>query len=369
MYKPLIRYLVASPYGDISVDEKKLELILEGDPLKTPYRLYFQTIEDFLQRNRFKHIIEVINKKYKINISLKEIYEILIRAEKHGVLYHPASIEIFHKKGITKFGLNIAFTERGKTTLKNEFKILKKLHIKYKLPYLPEPYIFNEINSIAFLLEEWFENYHEFHMSIDKHGRKRLKLWEFGKGYKFLSGKQEFEIYKEVAKILTLYYDIYEFDQIYPWHHAAGDFIAHVNNKRIELRLTTARDYKPFMEFEHKKVHPFLPLFYFLLNLTIRTRLDKLDGIGKVVWADSFTIEATLSGFFKALKLKKDKKTDWELTNKFLNLLKSFKKEDLYSTCNPILRLYRGTEDLKIIKSNLDEHIEKLYIILQNLPS
>ncbi len=369
MSKPLIKHFVTSPYGDIRVDEEKLKLTLEGDPLKTSYRLYFQAIEDFLQKNRFRTIIELINKKYKINISLKDIYEILIKAEKHGALYHPASIEIVHKKGITKFGLNIALTERGRTSLKNEFKTLIKLNTRYKLPYLPEPYIFNEINSTAFLLEEWFEDYHEFHMSIDKYGRKRLKLWEFGKGYKFLSEAQEFEIYKKVAKILTLYYDIYEFDQIYPWHHAAGDFIAHVDNKEVGLRLTTARDYKPFMEFENKKVHPFLPLFYFLLNLTIRTRLDKLDGIGKVVWADNFTIEATLSGFFEALKLKGDRKNDYRLSNKFLNLLKSFKKEDLCNTCNPILELYRGTKDLKIIKSNLDEHIEKLYITLQNLPS
>ncbi len=370
MHKPFIKYLVTSPHGDITVEGENLEIPLEGDSLKTPYKFYFQAIEDFLQTNKFKPIIDVINEISKERISLKNISKIFIRAEKHGALYHPASIEIIQTNNRSiKFGLNVALTEIGKTSLKNEFETLKKLNLKYKLPYLPKPYLFSEINSVAFLLEEWFEDFYEFHLGIDKNGRKRLKLWEFGKGYKFLSEEHEFEIYKEVAKILTLYYDIYEYKQIYPWHHAAGDFIAQINNEGVELRLTTVRDYQPFMQFGQMNVSPFLPLFYFFLDLSIRNRLDKLDGIGEVLWANKFTVEATLNGFLEALTLKEDRKDTHEISNKFLKLLKSFRKEDLYKTYNPVLELYEGSKDIPIIINNLDEHIEELYITLQNLPS
>lgn len=370
MCKPVIKHLVTSPNGDIAVEGEKLEIPLEGDSLKTPYKFYFQAIEDFLQTDKFEPIIDIINEINKKRIYLRDISKIFIRAEKHGALYHPASIEIIQTNNKSvKFGLNVALTEIGKTSLKNEFEMLKNLNLKYKLPYLPEPYLFSEINSVAFLLEEWFEDFYEFHLGIDENGRKTLNLWEFGKGYKFLSEEHEFEVYKEVAKILTLYYDIYEFKQIYPWHHAAGDFIARINNEGIELRLTTVRDYKPFMQFGQNNVHPFLPLFYFFLDLSIRTRLDKLDGIGEVLWANKFTVKATIDGFLEALALKEARKDTHEIRNKFLNLLRSFGKEDLYKTCNPVLELYKGSKDFPIVINNLDKHIEELYITLQNLPS
>jgi hypothetical protein len=393
--RPLIKYLVSSPYGDVPIDKNKWHLPLEGDALKTPYRVYFQYIKDFLTHEDFKPLLYSANKKLGKGIHLKDVKEIMVRSEKHGFLYHPASIEVILKEGSVKFGLNVAISEGGKNWLREEFSVLKRLNTKFNLPYLPAPYFLGELNSILFLLEDWFEGYHEFHISKDEEGKQRLKLWDFDSGYKYLSPEQSFEIYKQASKILVLYYDFVEFHHIYPWHHAAGDFVVRIEDRvighphptpppsmgredrdggrrlgggGIDVRLTTARRYEPLMDFHKDTINPLLALFYFFLNLSVRMRLDKLDGLGEVVWADDICLEATVKGFLEALKLKEELEHYIGSVEDFLRLLKSFGEEELKITFNPIIELYTKEKDFPILIENLEEHVRKLYAILQTLP-
>src|SRR4030042_5256837 len=194
MSKPFIRYLVSSPHGDISTDESKWDLPLEGDELKTPYRIYFQTIRDFLAKDDFKPLLSSISQQRGNEIRLNEVDEIVIRTEKHGLLYHPASIELMLKGDKLKLGLNVAVTDVGRHGLKTEWNVLQKLHTTYAYPYLPKVYMFSDFYDMSFLMENWFEGYHEFHISKDQDNTYRLKLWDFSQGYKYLSPEQRFEI-------------------------------------------------------------------------------------------------------------------------------------------------------------------------------
>jgi len=368
---PSIRYLVSSPYGDIPADKKKWNLPLEGDELKTSYRIYFHSVKDFLVKDDLKPLLPIISKKTGKEIHIKEIYEIIVRSEKHGPLYHPASIEFILKEEKVKFGLNVAISDTGRFWLKKEFDTLQKLNMEFDLPYLPKVYFLGDANAMSFLLEEWFEGYHEFHISRDENGTQRLKLWDFDKGYKYLSPEQSFEIYKQASEILTHYYDLEDFSQILAWHHATGDFVVKMGDKKIDVRLTTVRQYEPFIGFTDKEaLNPILALCYYVLNLTVRMRLDKLDGLGEVVWADDKCLEATLRGFFEALKLKGYLKHHLNLNQAedFLMLLQGFSQEELKSIINPLTDQYRNTNDFPVIIANLDRHIEEIYTTLQSLP-
>jgi hypothetical protein len=306
----------------------------------------------------------------KREVLLKEIFEIIIRTEKHGVLYHPASVEVILKDSRLKFGLNVAVSDTGRHWLKEEFGVLLKLYSKFALPYLPKVYGYGELNAMSFLLEEWFEGYHEFHISRDEENKQHLKLWDFDHGYKYLSPEQSFEIYKKASQILTLYYDLEDFSQILAWHHAAGDFVTKIEDNKIDVRLTTARKYEPFIGFaDSNALNPILALCYFFLNLTIRMRLDKLDGLEEVVWADDTCIDATLIGFFEALQTKENLKTYLNLpeAEDFLSLLQSFTQEELKTIIISLIDQYRDTSDYPVIISNIDKHIDKLSITLQNL--
>jgi len=368
MHEPLIRYLVSSPYGDEPVDKDKIDFPLEVDPLGTPYRKYLDSLRNFLAREEFKPLLNAVSQKLKRDVLLEKIDEIIIRAEKHGALYHPASVELFLKEEKTKFCLDVAVTETGKNWLREEFYVLKNLQIKYDLPYLPDAYFFDNVDSASFLLEEWFEGYHEFHIAVNEKGRHSLKLWEFGSGYTYLTSRQSCEIYEQASKILTLYYDLADFRHIYPWHHAAGDFVARMDNEKIDVRLTTARRYEPLMDFDKNTVDPLFALFYFFSLLSLKMRLDKVDGMSEVVWAEDYCVEAMVTGFLEAVKLKEEKNHYPGLVNEFLDLAKSFSREDMKVSFQPLIDFFSGTGDFPVINGNLDNHVEKLHATLQNLP-
>lgn len=370
MHIPPVKYLVSSPYGDVPVDSGRLDLPLECDPSETSYRIYFQSIKNLIEGDGFDLLGRAARKRCGREVDINEIAEIIVRSEKHGTLYHPASLELVLERARLKFGLNVAFSEAGRNWLKKEFSVIQKMNTRYKLPYLPEVYFFHEEEPASFLLEEWFGGYHEFHISETAEGGHVMRLWEFGRGYRDLPAGQSFEIYRQASKILTLYYDMDDFSQISPWHHAAGDFIARVEDGGIDVRLTTAREYDPYMVFQEKEtVNPVIALFYFLLNLVVRMRLDRLDGVGDIVWAGNFCLEASVKGFLDGLRLKAKSKNYFSLEAEFLDVVKSFRTEDLKTAYGPLVDLYDGTGDHPVIAANLERHVEALYATLQNFPS
>lgn len=369
MKTPVIRYLVASPCGDVPAENDRLDFPMEVDPLRTPYRVYFHSIRKFLLRRNCLPLSHALKKIPGKETAVDDINEIVIRTEKHGALYHPASIDLACKKNRITFGLNVAITDTGKNFLKREFILLKTLHEKFGLPYIPVPYFLDEMDSMVFLMEEWLDGYHEFHLSQTEDRSEKIKLWEYGKGDRFLSASQSFEIYRQAAMILTLYYDIENFRLIYPWHHAAGDFIAKITDEETtDVRLTTVRGYEPFLSTDEEIVHPALALFYFLLHLSIQMRLDKLDGVGEIAWADEPCIDATLAGFLQALEMKKDFLDSLGSTRSFLKLLKSFSRDDLEQTFRAVAAQFEETKDFPVIARNLAEHISRFYLTLRNFP-
>lgn len=370
MHSPPLTYLVSSPYGDVPVDTDKLDFPLECDPLRTPYKVYFRSISSFLGHDGFSRLLKAAGERCGRAVRLKEIKEIIIRAEKHGALYHPASLELILENHRVKFGLNVAVSETGREWLKKEFSVIQAINTKYRLPYLPKVYFFDEQETVSFLLEEWFEGYHEFHLSRTERGEQLIQLWEYGKGYMYLTAEQSFEIYRQASKILTSYYDVDDFCQIYPWHHAAGDFIARVEEDVIDVRLTTARQYDPYLVFQdNEHINPVIALFYFLLNLTIKMRLDKLDGVDDTVWAEDFCLEASLRGFLDGLRLKQELKNYFGSGDEFFSMLKSFRMEDLETAYGPLIDMYHETGDYPVITAHLDRHVEAFYATLQSFPS
>jgi len=370
MKKPAIRYLVASPAGDVPVDTHRFDYPLEADPLKTPYRIYFRAISDFLSRENFQPLLGAVNERLETDFDLSALNEIIVRTEKHGALYHPASIEVLTTDKRAKLGLNVAVTDAGRNALKKEFVVLRTLQEQYKRPYVPEPLLLYEADSMVFLLEEWFEGYHEFHIAKSEDGKQMIKLWEYGRGGRFLTSEQGFEIYRQIAMILTLYYDIENFRLIFPWHHAAGDFIVKIeDNDQIDVRLTTIRGYEPFIGSDsNEMINPVHALFYFLLHLSIQMRLDKLDGVGDIVWADEKCVNATLAGFFLGLESKKAFLDYCGSQGEFLTLLRSFSMDDLATTFKPVIEQYEKTKDFPVIERNFRNHVARLYLTLRNCP-
>ena len=139
------------------------------------------------------------------------------------------------------------------------------------------------------------------------------------------------------------------------------------DDKGIDVRLSTARQYEPLLDYT-QQINPLLALFYSFLNISIRMRLDRIDGVGEIIWADASCLEAAITGFFEALKIKEDLDGYPGLAEEFSGLARSFRQDELTDTLKPIVDIYQGSEDLPVIEYNLEEHIDELCATLQNLP-
>jgi len=379
-----IQYLFSSPNGDIPLTTEDLARSFLTTPTEShPFLTlgdYFESIEAFLLKDPAGPLYPILKQRLKKDIHVENIQTILIRSEKHGALYHPASIEILAGEQRLKLAVSTAVSDKGKVWLAREYEILKHVNNAYHLPYLPNVYLQREVEcnagghkheTLVMLLAEWFEGYHEWHISIDEKDKAhKICIWDLGKGNRYASHKEAFDIFRQASKILTLYYDTNSYKQIYPWHHAAGDFIVGTRNGGIDVKLTTARKYESIMTaFSEDTATPIIAMVYFFLNLTVKMRIDKLDGVGETVWVDNFSVDATIEGFFEALhRMKAGGRYDLGNVEDLLTLLQSFNEEELEGLFEPLMGLYQedDPEDLAVIQENLGRHISLLFQTLRD---
>jgi hypothetical protein len=378
----IVQYFFSSPEGDISVVPDELAKPFKMAPsIDHPFLTlgdYFKAIEEFLLRHQKQSLVALLEDHLGRRIHPDQLGKLLIRSEKHGALYHFATIEIFIDQQRIKYALNTAVSERGQAWLSHEYPLLGYLGESFNLPYLPRVYLKGEMEHpvssgkacLSIVLAECFEDYHEWHHSADeKDNSQKLRIWDQRCGHRFATEEESFEIYKQASKILTLYYDTQSFRQIYPWHHAAGDFVVRIRDAKIDVRLSTARGYDPFMGFmEEEDINPLVALIYFFLNLTIKMRLDKLDGLGEAIWAGSYSVQAALEGFFEALHIMDSEgRYDLGKVEDLLSILKSFTHEEVHALFRPLREAYQEEEpgDLLVTEKNLGDHTEQLFRVIQ----
>jgi hypothetical protein len=379
VHPPKVTYLTPSPHGHVLVDEPTCRASMRLTRCKTDpvhgravtYGQYFEGITGVISKDEYALLVDATARQLAEDISLTDIEEILIYAEKHGSDYHPAKIEVVLDDRCASFVMNVAVTERGKARLSQEFEVLQYLNNKYDFPFLPRTYFQDEafFPSMLMFLADWFEGYHEFHLSVDKEdGSQKLVLWGSEKNRCHLSRPQAWQIYHQAAKIMTLYYDVETLEQIFPWHHAAGDFVVKLQEKSLDIRLVTARQYASMLD-RSEGVSVYEALLFFLLNLSVRMRLDRLDGVGAVAWADDDCVVATPEGFVDGLRAKQGKGLiDAGFVNGFLQYVQSLAKEDLSHRFHALIDACdQAAPDIPVIREHLQRHISKFRLAIQRL--
>jgi len=357
----------------------RLDALLKNDGESVSYADYFLAARSFLESDSYKIITRAIIQQLGRDVKPQEIKKIRINLEKHGEFYHPARIEtsLFEKQ--LSFVLNVAISESGRRLIEREYHLLNRLNAAQSVHYLPQVYGFGRIcgpegMNFDMFLGEWFEGYHEFHISIDPADQKpKILVWDDTRGRFFLSRGLMQQLYAEAAKILTGYYNLESFEQISSWHHGAGDFVVKIENNTLELKLVTVRQYAAAFENPNhaqiEKIEAQLilqALLVFFLNLSLHMRLDRLDGTGEMMWSDKAAVEATLIGFLEALSMKPDLAAlpDSALAC-FIAYLSSCTKEDLLDLLQAIVNRFNPKmPELPLIKHNICEHVETLYHIM-----
>jgi hypothetical protein len=343
---------------------------------------YFEAARSFLEADGFAVIIRAASRQLDRDVKASEIGEIRICLEKHGEFYHPSCIETFVDQKKLCFVLNVAATATGRRFIEREYHLLTRLTNEQPLQYLPRVYGFSRIaepggKNFAMFLGQWFDGYHEFHISIDPVDKKpKIRIWDDARGRFFLSAEQTQALYAQAAHILTAYYNLESFEQVFSWHHAAGDFIAMIEKEKLQLKLITVRRYTAI--FEDQKDSQIVPgdpwqilqaLLIFFLNLSIHMRLDRIDGIGEMVWSDSIAVDATLTGFLGALSIKPDVPSlpDSPLAC-FIAYLASCTRHELLDLTEAMINRFNPKmPGLPVVRENWHDHVEILYRSIQQI--
>ena len=345
------------------------------------YGEYFEAIRLFLEKDKFRNFLEPIASHTKssndlnpaASITPDDIHAIRIIQEKHGAFYHPARLEVDINTQRYCFALNVAISDAGLNGINQEYATLRYLNLTFPFHFLPKVYLKGEMaihngkQSIGIVMAEWLDGYDEFHLSHTANGKSEIVVWDQKKGAWFLPDDLIMELYTKAAEVLTCYYNIDTFEQIFPWHQAAGDFILKSESDGLRIKLISVRQYAAMLDFDNGNQKSdeirMEALLLFLLNLSIRMRLDRVDGVGDIAWADDTAVEGVLKGFFSGLALKSaaNQITD-SFVRQFNEYLASQTESGLYELATSIISAcHPQAPDIPVIQRNLDSHIRVLY--------
>ncbi len=355
---PEIICLVASPGGDLPVTPETMNVVLDGCDQGTTYGDYFAAIARMLARDD-RAVPRLLAGSLDRSTPPDKM---VIRAEKHGALYHPASLELVWDIDTgddfrPRFAVLTAISPRGREALHREALVLDSLGQSLSEAFLPRPLAFRDDEVVNFLVVPWFSGFHEFHVAVDG----GFSLWDHDQGIRRLDPEQAREVFFQAGRILTLCLVPATGACVHPWSHAAGDFIVRWDDNGVQVRLTTIREYGPLIETDN----PLSALLAFVLDFALRMRLDRVEGVGEWAWLDQKLMQAALCGFYAAVG---ERGANAGPLRGLAELLPSFSAEELWEGHEPLLGLFSRAE-LEIILPRLEAHCRELVAAMRFAPT
>jgi hypothetical protein len=228
---------------------------------------------------------------------------------KHGAFYHPACVVAEVGGHQLSFVLNVAVSPKGREIIAREYGSLSHLNVQRPVPFWPPVFgigqgLDSRGRQFPMFLGQWLDGFYEFHISGADAARRHVVVWNTDSGHLRLGHDQVIECLRQAACILAYAYNPLTFEAIRQWHHAAGDFVVALNEEKISLRMITVRNYAPMIENDTPDVEAMLEgLLIFLMEISLKLRLDRLDGIGRMVCHGDHVVPAICSGFFQGLRM------------------------------------------------------------------
>lgn len=327
---------------------------------------YFQAIRSFLEYDSFSRVKKALGGSGPSGRPAPAVDTIRIFMEKHGRFYHPARVVVGRGTDTLVLAANLAVTSAGLSLMDRESRCLDRLHRDFNAGHTPRVFACADVTTASrrptmILLTEWFPGYHEFHQTSQGRGPLQTVVWDPA-GHRILSDNEQTGLYRRVAAILTDYYHIDTGEQIFPWHHAAGDFVVRVHQGRLSVKLITARQYAAMVDVDATDSASVMNgLLLFFVNLTIRMRLDRLDGTGETVWAGDTVLADTVTGFFSALSTRRSARFDRPLDIAARDYFSTFSTSELLEIAVAVTDAYDpDAPDLPVVRRNLSDHINLL---------
>jgi hypothetical protein len=337
---------------------------------------YFQAVRAFLEGPAQAAVARALRTRAPAAGGAEEIGVFLA---KHGECYHPARVVAQACGGRCEWVVNVAISPAGASIIQNEFAVLQRLNREFSPSYLPQVYVLGEVplpdgQPLSMFLGEWLVGFHEFHLTSGGPGGETLVvLWDPENGNRILGRDQVKALYAQIARVLTHYFNVSTTECIGAWHHAAGDFVVNLAGDTPAARLVTVREYRPLLlestPAGHSVKRLLEALLVFFLSLTIRMRLDRLDGVGEIAWAGPVAVEGALAGALEALAEKPELPgVPLPLDLLFTHYLLSASPDDLLDLCSGILASFHPqSPDKAVAGAHLKEHASALALAFSRL--
>jgi hypothetical protein len=344
--------------------------------VQVTYGDYFSAARNFLMQNNSALLCGAINRYMDRPVSAAEFSQVAIYLVKHGAFYHPSYIKVQACGRWWHFVLNVAVSSSGQKLLIREFQNLDKLNRELNIPYWP--LVFGRGGGrtdggrqLPMFLGQWLDGFHEFHLTAGSdQGCPQVVVWDVDRGQWMLTGGQVQELMRQAACILAYAYNPLTFEAVLDWHHAAGDFVINTAEQGLSVRLITVRKYAPIIEIAEPDVAALLEaLLIYLVNISLRLRLDRLDGTNQMACHPPAVIPAICQGFLQGLNSAaalRGLPEQFSLTVKrFLVLHGSL---DLMPIAHSVAMQYApGSDERHLLKTAAEAHVSELAVALSKL--
>ncbi|SMC26963.1 hypothetical protein SAMN02746041_02825 [Desulfacinum hydrothermale DSM 13146] len=366
MGKPHFTTSIWNPYGSPKAPppDPLLPCGLSQDLPPVRYADYFSALESALTSHGMQALREALGSAWGAAVKPEEIDRVHVESVKHGAFYHVARMEVAVGSQRISLAMNSAFTPHRQAVMHRELKALDRVSAGPGAPFFPRCHyqgqypcvdVNEKVHRVSYFLAQWFDGYHEFHLR-DAPGAQNLHVWDGSPDGILLGGREAAAVFREGARILTLCLDRATFEQVYPWHHAAGDMVVRCGGRAPRLRVISARDYRaivPGGQEAHERLAAIMSFFYVL---TLRLRLDRHEGTGRLLWADGVWVPAMVEGFWKGWVEGQPRSLDSE-TGALREALLGFSAQDWAVFGEYLLDdLIVDPEEAAFIASKLGEH-------------
>jgi hypothetical protein len=273
------------------------------------YGDYFSAARDFLEQDQAAVLRRAVVWLSGRRVGPADVARVVVFLVKHGAFYHPAWVQAKVCDRWWSMVLNVAVSASGRTMLEQEFGNLDRLNREMTAPYWPRVFGRGCGRTPAGLqlpmfLGQWLEGFHEFHLSAGAdNDPARVVVWDDDQGRQNLTVFQVQELLRQAALILAYAYNPLTLEAVLDWHHAAGDFVVNLDGVGLGVRLISVRRYAPMAAVEQPDVADILDaLLVYLVNISLRLRIDRSDGIGHMVSHSPQVMPAICLGFLQGVQ-------------------------------------------------------------------
>ena len=381
-HQPTITGFLADSGHPVRPGSPLWEQPLPGDRHGAPginvrYGDYFQAVFAFLQKDGCRRLRRAAADQLGRAVQPDAIESIEVFLEKHGAFYHPARVRFACGGVPVSLVVNVAASAEGKGVFEAEVCALRRLAGRGNAA-VPKVFAADRIDlkagpGLCLFLGQWFEGFHEFHLSGDPlaAGRLGVRVWDSAKGPYFLEDGPARILYRKAARLLTDLYDPASRDQVLGWHHAAGDFVVRIDpTGGVEVRLITVRKYAPLVAAESADPQAMVEgLVLFSLGMTQAMRLDRLDGVGETVWADDWVLAEAMAGLHRGLSAKGAQGAfPPGFVDGFFQYLARYPEDDLAETARRLADRYPETSsNRRLVRSRATDHVRAFQRIADTL--